>query len=240
MSETSKTLDKALLLLSEVAIREPIGLRELSRLTNMSPAVVSRFVQTFEKHGFIKKDENGKLTLGYELYYLGKMVESRQGFKKIIYDELKKLQQELNETIHLVERRGKHIVFTERFQSDHVLQYVPNIGQMYPLPYGATGKVFMAHMEKEEVEKILDEYQVEEREKIWSEIERVKQKGFAMSNQERFKGLIGYAFPIQDDTGVIHVINIVIPVFRYRKEDEAFLIEKVNQTRARIHRYVSM
>lgn len=230
MNEMNKSLDKALTILKHISMKQEVGLRELSRITGNSLSATEKIVKTLEEHNFIGKDQSGKIILGRELFFLGKMVESKLDSIKILLQEIEELVRDIDETVYLCQKRDEYIVFIEGVYSSHAIQYVPEIGKLYDLPYGATGYAFMSYMEHDELESILEHYQVE-KEVILKKIPIIRENGYAMSYQERFEGLVGIAFPLVSmDGSVSYILDIAIPAYRFSEEKKEYIIMRAKKT----------
>ena len=230
MSERNKSLDRGIMILKQIAMENAVGLRELSRITDSSLSVTKKIVQTFEDHNFVEKDQTGKIILGSELFFLGKIVESRTDAIQIILREIKELVKDIDETVYLIRRNDKHIIFIEGEHSSHPIQYMPEIGKPYDLPFGSSGHVFMAYMEENEVRKILNDYKIDS-EKVIKKLEIVREKKFAVSFQDRFEGLAGVAFSLFTKDGKYPlVLSIAIPTYRYSEKKINFIIERTKRT----------
>ena len=230
MAELNKSLDRAIAILKKIALEDAVGLRELSRITGTSLTATEKIVKTLEEHIFIEKDESEKIILGRELYFLGKLAEARMDSIQIIVQEIKDLVRDIDETVYLCQRRDKHTVFIEGVQSSHPIQYVPEMGKLYDLPYGATGYAFMAYMSEDEIKEIIDFYQVDPV-KIFYKLSLIKEEKYAMSYQERFEGLVGIAFPLITKNGTASlVLDIAIPTYRYSGEKKDLIINRAKGT----------
>jgi DNA-binding IclR family transcriptional regulator len=230
MKELNRSLDKAINILNQIASENAVGLRELSRITGFSLTQTEKIVATLEEHNFVGKDESGKIVLGRELYFLGKLVETRVDSIQIMLQEIRELVKDIDETVYICQRRNKHTVFIEGIQSSHPIQYVPVMGKPYDLPYGATGKAFLAFMKDEEVEELLNFYQIDS-ENIYNQLPFVREQGYSTSHQERFEGLAGIAFPLINKEGFASfVLDIAIPAYRYSEEKKDFIISRTKRT----------
>ena len=230
MSELNKSLDRGITILKQIAMENAVGLRELSRITGASLSATEKIVKTLEEHKFVAKNESGKIILGNELFFLGKTVESRTNSIQFTLQEMKELVKDIDETVYLIKRNEKHIVFIEGVKSSHPIQYTPEIGKPYDLPYGATGHAFMAFMEKNEVIDVLDYYKMDS-EETFKKLEIVREKQYALSYQGRFEGLAGVAFPILTKDGKVpFVLAIAIPTYRYSEEKIDYIIERTQKT----------
>ena len=230
MSELNKSLDRGIMILKQIAMENAVGLRELSRITGISLTATEKIVKTLEEHKLVDKDESGKIILGSELFFLGKIVESRTNYIQIILREIKELVKDINETVYLIKRNDKHVVFIEGEKSSHPIQYTPEIGKPYDLPYGATGHAFMAYMDEDEVREILDYYEVDQKE-VFNKLEVVRENKYALSYQERFEGLAGITFPLFTKDGSAPLaLSIAIPTYRYSEEKLNLIIDRTKKT----------
>ncbi|MCM3766212.1 IclR family transcriptional regulator [Neobacillus niacini] len=230
MTELNKSLERAISIINQIAVENAVGVRELSRITGCSLTQTEKIVKTLEEHKYVDKDESGKIVLGRELYYLGKLVESRVDAIQIMLQEIQDLVKDIDETVYICQRRNKHTVFIEGIQSSHAIQYVPVMGTPYDLPYGATGKAFMAFMKEEEVLDMLNFYQIEP-DKILAQLPDIRKNGYSTSIQERFEGLAGIAFPlVGKDGSASFVLDIAIPTYRYSDEKGEYIIQRTKKT----------
>lgn len=139
--ETSRTVDRALVLLRAVSEHAPASSAELARRTGLNRTVVHRLLTTFAAHGFVRRDAGG-YTLGTALVELGGRVQAR--LRERARPALESLAARFGETAVLTVPDGQDAVAIDQvLGGEHPLrvQYAP--GFRHPLTMGAHGRAIM-------------------------------------------------------------------------------------------------
>jgi DNA-binding IclR family transcriptional regulator len=71
-------------------------------------------------------------------------------------------------------------------------------GERAPLLYGATGKILLAHMEKERIGELAAALPSADREALFRQLERFRHQGYAVTKSERIAGVTAISVPIHD------------------------------------------
>jgi DNA-binding IclR family transcriptional regulator len=110
------------------------------------------------------------------------------------------------------------------------------LGIRIPLNIGAANKVMLAHMNKEEALKIINELvPIEEIESFLQMLNTIRHKGYGESQGERTKGTASIAAPIFNHSNeLIGALSIGYVTFNQADKKQQLLIEKVIQSSLRI------
>ncbi len=133
-------LDKALDVL--VAIEErPRSLAELVAETGISRATAHRLATALEVHGLVRRDDEGRFTLGARLISLGRAAAEAIPLAAAAEDALVDLRDLTGESVQLYVRDGDRRICVAALQSLHGLRTIVPLGAALPLGVGSAGRV---------------------------------------------------------------------------------------------------
>lgn len=133
-------LDKAFAVLEAVAVR-PRTLVELVDETGLSRATAHRLAVALERHGVVRRDDDGRFTLGLRLLDLGHRAAEAVPLWLDARPALAWLRDETGESTQLYVRDGELRVCVESLESPHELRTIVPVGARLPLDRGSAGKV---------------------------------------------------------------------------------------------------
>ncbi len=208
--------------------QDEMTLTEMSRLTGWNKATVYRIASTLIERGYLnQREKRGKYSLGAIYLNYSKAVKSRLQPRNVALPYITELVQSVGECVNLALVKGTGILFTETFrppsQLKNTLQVWPNEDVGIPLHGGSIGKVILASMSDEELEKYLSTkglepftpHTITEKDKLKQQLISIRQEGVAYDYEEQSLGVNGMATWLTDSEGkAIGAINIVAPSVR--------------------------
>jgi IclR family KDG regulon transcriptional repressor len=206
---------KMLEIISESGIEMSIS--ELSRKLGLSKGTVFAIASTLEDLGVLVRDPvTKKFSLGYTLLELGRRAFVRGDVREISRKPLQDLVEEIHENVFLGVLNGDHVTILDVVESKRELKITAPSGTRLPLIAGATGKVFLATMDRERAREVLNSLgltaytpnSITDVDRYMEEIEEVRQKGFATDDEEYIRGVRAVACPLEADP-LPHAIWVV-------------------------------
>jgi IclR family transcriptional regulator, KDG regulon repressor len=195
-----------------------LSLGEISEKLSMEPSTVRRILLSLEEGGFIKQDlDSRKYSLGIELIRLGSTAMQNIEFREIAYPIMKKLSDVAKENVYLGITSGKQIIYIEIVEFAQVIGLTGSVGSARPLISTGIGKVLLANMVKQEVERILVEENLTDQHiiSLLNEINEIKRNGITVVIGDYHKDIYSIAAPIYDrNQTVIASIAISGPTYR--------------------------
>jgi len=153
INATKHTMD----VVKEVAGTDGISLAELVDSLDMPKSTVYDYVQTLLELEYLVHDEDG-YKVGSKFLELGGQRRLNREVYRTAKPELKRLADETGEHVTLViEEHGMGILL-ETMMGSNAVKVVAHDGTRTFLHTTAPGKAIMAHMPRERVEEILDNY----------------------------------------------------------------------------------
>jgi DNA-binding IclR family transcriptional regulator len=223
---------------------DELGVMSISRATGLHKSTVSRLLSSLQNEGFVNKNpDTGKYQLGLGLVNLAGLVLERLNLRDIAQAPLRGLAEHTKETINLTVVNSGECINVESIRSPKSIQYAGQLGRRTPLHCTSTGKVLLAYMDAQERKRVLapsltaytpqtitDHVVLEE-----DILEKVRQQGYAVAQEEYEEGLSAIAAPIRDHTGaVIAAVSISGPSYRMTPETTAGYISPLLEAAERI------
>ncbi|MCG8402275.1 MAG: IclR family transcriptional regulator [Firmicutes bacterium] len=227
-TESVKSVTKALKILKLFSIENPeLGITTISKKLNVSKSTAHRLVTSLQNEGFLLQDKaTQQYRLGFIMLQLSEIVLNKMDIREIALPYLQKLRNETEETVSLSIIHNNSRVCIEKAESFNDLRRFIKVGSFLPLYAGASGKMLLAHQDEDAIIKILKEIKpltdktIVNSEKLITDLKRIKEQGYCISNGERIKGATGISAPVWNYKGqVIANISISGPSFRFTKQN---------------------
>ncbi|MDY6792354.1 MAG: IclR family transcriptional regulator [Thermodesulfobacteriota bacterium] len=183
-----------------------LKISELSRNLSISKSTVHGITAALEELGAITRDPLTKrFTLGFTLFELGRSAYSRIDIKDLARPFMQDLMEKTQESVFLGVRNGEHVTIIDIVESMQDLKITSPIGTTIPLMAGATGKIFLSLLGKNQIIQIIEskglhqytENTITDPDLYLNEILKVKEKGYAVDNEEYISGVSAVAAPVQ-------------------------------------------
>jgi len=133
-------VDKAVGVLGALE-RGPQSLAELVDATGLTRATAHRVAVALEAHGLVRRDEDGRFTLGLRLIGLGHAAAEAVPGWLDARPALAWLQEQTGESVQLYVRDRDVRVCVESLEAPHELRTIVPVGARLPLDRGSGGRV---------------------------------------------------------------------------------------------------
>jgi IclR family transcriptional regulator, pca regulon regulatory protein len=203
-----------------------LTLSEVARATSVPRAAARRFLLTLVELGYVRLDDR-RFRLTPRVLDLGHAYLSSLTLPEIALPYLRDLVGEIRESSSLCVLDGHHIVYVARVPADRIMSVSISVGTRFPAFATSLGRVLLAGQPREWLLGYLDEVDlapltertVTSREGLAAEIERVREQGWAMVDQELEEGVRSLAAPVHDARGeVVAAINMSVHASRWTLE----------------------
>jgi len=216
---------------------QSLGVSALAQQSQLPLGTVHRLLNTQKQLGYVEQDaETHKYTLGLRFLNLRGAIINQLNLAAVAMPVMKELMQRVNETVHLAVFNEGEIVYIERVEGLNTQGMYTRIGKRAPAHCTALGKTLLAHMPCEIVTDVLARHGMRRMtaktivtpQALEQDLERTRQRGFAVDDEEIEDGIRCIAAPIRDYTdAVCAAISISGPKTRVRADREAELSKAV-------------
>jgi DNA-binding IclR family transcriptional regulator len=203
------------------------GVSEIAQATGLHKATAHRIIMTLLNSGFLERTADGeKFRLGLRMVELGLGALRRLDVRRAAYPYMQKLVDDFEEICTLgVFDRGQ-VLYIEVVHSEHSLTIAARVGRYLPAHCTASGKVLLAFLPPEVVEPLLNgaltahtEKTITSPDRLREELNAVRQRGYAVADEELEVGIWAMSAPIRDiDGNVIAAMSIPFPINRLQPE----------------------
>lgn len=209
------------------AQRTQLGISEIARLIGFYKSRVYRALLTLAGHGFVRRVEGSrKFELGPKVLELGLIAGEKLEMGQMAAPIMRELAAKLRGTAILRVLIEEDLVATKIFPSPEPLKLIHNEGEKFPFYYGSPGKVICAHLPKAERDRLLrgrrlrafTPKSITDVRRYLRELEEVRRRGFAFSDEEGILGVRALAAPVRDHhQKVVAALSIGIPTTLFPK-----------------------
>jgi IclR family transcriptional regulator, KDG regulon repressor len=243
---SSKSLQKALRILLHLGQNGPeLGITQLAADLILDKATVHRLLNAMEKFGIIERNaDSERYRLGLKLHELGnKAIESRT-LQTEAHRFLLEMSRRSQETVSLAVPGAGGILCLDRVNSPHTIITVrTNVGAHFPAHCTAVGKAVLAFLPDKEINAILLRNGLRRftpstftgASDLKENLRQIRQRGYAIDNQELERGLSGVAAPVLlSGNRVVAAVGIAGPTLRFRGKELAQKIALVREIAAKL------
>ncbi|MGO8791378.1 MAG: IclR family transcriptional regulator [Terriglobia bacterium] len=242
---TVKSLVKALNILEVLADEEPpYTLTELSRRLHLHVSTVHRLLVNLVRHGFVEEDTvSGGYQLSYRVLRMGLRVLDRLDFRRAAQPLLRELNLRTQETVHMAILQGTRAISIEKFDSPHPVGLDARLGREMPLHCTGTGKTLLAYQSEDWLDRIapssgfarLTAHTITGLPQLRRELERIREQGYALDQEEAVEGLRCVAGPVLNHQGrIVAAFSVAGPATRLTPARQSEIARMVRETSRQI------
>ena len=228
-----QSLDRGLAVIRAFDAEHPeLTLSEVARSTGLTRAAARRFLLTLVELGYVRTD--GRLfTLRPKILELGYAYLSSLSLPEIALPHLEQLVERVHESTSVSVLDGDEVVYVARVPTKRIMTVSISVGTRFPAYATSMGRVLLAWRSAEWLDgylasarlKALTAHTLADSESLRAELAAVRERGWAMADQELEEGLRSVAAPIRGQSGqVVAAINVATNVSRTSADE---LVERI-------------
>ena len=200
-----------------------LQLKEVAKTTGVNKSTAYRFLAHLESAGYLYRDDEGLYVIGPKLARLGTGLNYDVMLRKISRPVLQQLWENAGETVNLGILDGHQVLYVDVIQSSHTFRLASEVGSRRPLHCTSLGKAMAAYLPANELQDLLKSIKLErqtsktivQKTKFEKELGKIRQRGYAVDDEEAVMGARCVAAPIADGGGkVVAGLSVSGPVTR--------------------------
>lgn len=215
-AEFVQSLERGLSVIRAFSRERPrLTLSDVARETGMTRAAARRFLITLESLGYVSSD--GRLfSLRPSVLQLGYAYLSSFSLTEIAQQHLEALAERLHESCSGSVLDGDDIVYVARASTNRIMTIGLSVGARLPAYCTSMGRVLLASLDASAIDDYLAHADLAARtdrtitdpKDLREELERVREQGWCLLDQELEDGVRSVAVPVHDASGrVVASIN---------------------------------
>ncbi len=222
------SVDKALIIIKLLAEKgRDMKLTEISEELDINKGTLHGLISTLKFHGFIDQDgKTQKYRLGLYLIELGDIASKSLDIFQITSPIIEEVSNRLQETVHIAKLDNFDVVYVDKKESKQSMRIYTSIGSRNPAYCTGVGKAMLAYLDEDTLNMLLPEKvekftpnTVTDKEEFIKRLRLIKEKGYALDNEEFSIGLKCVAAPIFNHEGkAIYGLSVSGPSVRMTEE----------------------
>lgn len=225
-SHTSQTLDRGLQIMEVLgSASQDMTISEIASALDVHRTIANRLVATLQQRQFVSRSSVGRFRLGTRLVSLAAAIGGE--LRTIARPLLMALNEDTQETVHLVVLTGAEVLFIDAYESPKALRVASRVGRSLPAHATSVGKALLAALSDEELKALYPTAKLERtapgtiisRADLLKQIELVRRQGYATSFEESEAGVGSVGVAIVDRNGATRAaLSIAAPASRLQPE----------------------
>jgi len=225
-SRTTGAVETACTVLDVLEDHPEVGVPELADEVDVTKGTAHCYLASLEQQGFIVA-EDGRYGLSPRYLGPGEAGRNRTEAVDVIEEDLAGLAAEHGERARFATREGGKAVYVHRETGSEAVNLPFDVGEYEYLHAVALGRAMLAHVPEARVDDMVNEHglpthtenAVETREELFEHPERARDRGYAVDDEERVRGVRCIAGPVLRDGGeVVGGMSVLGP--KHRMTDE--------------------
>jgi IclR family KDG regulon transcriptional repressor len=234
---------RTITILERLARHSSINLEQLAKETELPKATLLRFLSTLVNLGYVYRDPGDRYSLTLKMFSIGSHGLEHLDLINLAQPLAELLCENLGETVHMGILEDDHAVYVLKKESSYTLRMYSRVGKMIPLYCTAIGKILLSDMPDKAVDEYLAGRQlkpftpntIRTAQELRSELATIKERGWAMDNEEHEPGIVCIGAPVRDYTGkVIAAMSVSWPIFRFEHNGFDLTVEMIKQACRRL------
>jgi DNA-binding IclR family transcriptional regulator len=204
---SAPSVKKAFAILNAIASsRQGLGVSELAKKLKLAKSTVHGMTSALEELGAVMRHPRSKkYKLGFTLLEIGRSAYSQIDLKTAARPVTEALMEKTRTSIFLGILNWDHVTILDIVEARQDLNITAPVGSTIPLFAGAVGKVFLASMQQEQAAGIIKSKRlprftansIVDAELYHQEIKQVREKGYAVDDEEYIIGVRAVASPLR-------------------------------------------
>lgn len=216
-----RALDVLLCFTSQTPV---LTMSQIAERIGINKSTVHRLLFTLEGRRFVERDPStGVYRPGLRLLQIASLAMEQNSLRRLAAPYLQDLRDQYNENVNLAILDGADVVYLDVFEGSQRIKLAAVPGQRLPAFCTASGKAILAFLPDEQLKSVLERGMLKHTqatittpEEFMKNVDVIRVRGFAISEQEFEDGINAIAAPIHNQP--IASISIAGPAYRLTRD----------------------
>lgn len=209
---STPAVEKAFAVLELLSHREQ-GTRLVDVVEQLSLPKSSAFVllSCLQDLGYIARDGDGRYRLSSRMFELGMRAVRNMDLTEMAVSHLEKLRDLTGMTVHLAGRDDGAVVYQSKIDGPGFVRFNTYVGKRASLHLTAVGKALAAYLPDAELDRVAARFDfsrgtdkaIKSERGLRLALKKVRERGYALDDEEEEPGVRCVAAPIRDHRGVV-------------------------------------
>jgi DNA-binding IclR family transcriptional regulator len=248
MASVKSSLRTVELLELLAAAPNPMTLAEVHRELAYPKSSLLVLLRTLVGRGWLQVDvSTGRYSIGLRALLAGSSYLERDLVAQFSGPLLRRLSEELDETVHVARLDGSDVIYLASRESTHHLRSSSRVGRRLPANACSLGKAILSTRSDAVVDALLPEVlesrtpnTLTDRESLFADLAVTRERGWAREVGENTVGLACLAVVLPHSNPAIDAISCSIPIDRFTPELEARVIPALQRAATELAELVGL
>ncbi|MEY7848394.1 IclR family transcriptional regulator [Natrarchaeobius sp. A-rgal3] len=202
-----------------------VGVTELAEELGHSKSTIHSHLRTLEERKILVRDGDG-YRLSLRVLDMANHVREQVENYDVIRTEVDKLAEETGEIAQFGIREHGEVSYLYKAAGDRAVVTASRVGTQQPLHSTSLGKTILAFMPPERAQTHVESAEFTEStpktitsaDALFEELERTRERGYGIDDEENFEGLRCVAAPVTDGESVLGAVSLTGPSSRFTDE----------------------
>ena len=217
-----ESVDNALRLVLLLARSGSVSVSDAARELGLAPSTTHRLLSTMRYRGFAVQSADRTYQSGPAMADLSSSHSSSQALVAIALPHLHWLQQQLDETCHLVVRHGRDVRFLASVEAAQPLRVTARTGAVLPAHLTSGGKVLLADLPAAEFDRLYPSSGVpalglgpDELAALQRDLNTARRRKYGLNRGESERGIVAVGVPVHSSGRAVAAISVSVPSVRF-------------------------
>lgn len=205
---------------------EEARVTDIANELGLAKSTVHRHLSTLLDEEFLVK-ENGRYRLSFRFLSLGEHVRNRKPVYRMAKPRVELVAEETGERAQFTVAEHGYVVYIHVALGEHAVKTDSRLGKPVPMNAVSAGKALLSELPEERVREIIDRRglpsltpnTITDEDELLEELERTRQRGYALNDEESTPGLRALSVPVKDADGtVLGALGVSGPTHRFKNE----------------------
>lgn len=210
-----QSLDRGLRVINAFSERESLTVSEIAGLTGYSRPTVRRLLLTLQELGYVEH-EDGRFHLTPRVLTLAYSYLSGVKLTRVAQPHLERVAEKTSESCSMGALDDTDVVYLAGVPTKWIMRVTMSVGTRLPAYASSLGRACLAHLPDEALDRYfqraelrpLTEHTITDEAELRGELERVRELGWALVDQEFEIGLRSLGVPVRNAEGqVVAAVN---------------------------------
>ena len=151
-----QSVSRALSILELFSDKRPsLSVRQVAEITGLNRATCYRFCQTLKNLGYLEEIGDRRFRPGLKAVSLAHSALSSRELPELAHPYLRRLREEINETVNMGLLDDTEVVYVARVLSDHLISLRLYVGSRLPAYASSLGRAILAFLPEEQAASII-------------------------------------------------------------------------------------
>lgn len=236
-----KATERSFQIVEEIRQRDGAGVTELATHFGVSKSTIHEHLTTLTEMNYLCRDGN-EYHVGLRFLSLGGYSRRQQELYKLARPEIDDLAEETGESAKVVVEEHGRGVYLYQARGERAVQTDAHDGTRVHLHSTGVGKAILSHLPAERVDRIIEQWglpgrteeTITDQNELHAELAQIREREYAVDNEERIRGLRCVAVPVMRGDEVMGGISVSGPTKRFDQNEFIEELAGLLQNTARV------